>query len=216
MEVRIIADRHITVTSAQEPRVVVTNELSPQLTFWGVAWSEQLSLPELFKSWINKIELEFSDERTRISSDKMISNLDEGAVQMLATASYQWLEEVTPSKDQDALVEIGLIMRHQGSILIAALGHISIYGWKEGELFPILALADYADKNLKLPSRGVGLSSNCDFVFGSVPEKDLNSIVFCRGISRLPIKSQSLEEVIANTTQENFTQNFWICHVELS
>jgi len=198
-----------------EVRVPVVDSLvieSPPMLITTCSWSDEINITELQSVLVNKIELELSNERTRVSNSQDPSLRGDSGLFCLISGVEAFMGSYRLVSDDD-LVEFLVVVRLGYRILWSSLGHFSLHGVIGKKAFPILCCQDYSVSKLRIPRRGLGLSDKREVIYGEIGLADFDRIILAHGLT--PADIDLVSYLDQNVHNQNFEGPLWLCDLNI-
>lgn len=209
---KIINQKSFKNNELMVPVVSTFETKSPPMLISTCSWSDETNISELLSILVNKIELEFSNDRTRISNSQDPLLRRDSGLFLLISGVEAFLGSYRPASEDD-LVEFAVVMRLGSRIFWASLGHFSLYGVIEKKTYPIFCSQDYSYSKLRIPRRGLGLSDKREFIYGDFGFWDFERIILSHGFNCADV---DLISCLDQKGQEQiFDGPLWICDISL-
>jgi hypothetical protein len=183
------------VTSVETPRVHLVETHSPSSVSVFAKWSEDHSIEELHSAILNKIELELSDERTRIQSSSDLLLRGDSSLYMMISGIESFVETYK-SLSSDNLIEFSILIQSEYSYVWASLGHFALLGVRREEIVPLFVAQDYSYESVRIPRRGLGLSDKREVIYGEIGYKEYDKFLITHGVTFVPKSYTSIDSFL--------------------
>jgi hypothetical protein len=209
---KVTQEINLKFSNLMVPSVKLFEVKSPPLLVSFCSWSDDTNLEEISSMLVNKIQLELSDERTRVSSSPDPVLRGDSDIHLLVSGFENYLQNYR-SASEDELVEACILMRWHQRYMWAVLGHFSLFGFSNDQLTNIFASNDYSVSSLRVPSRGIGLSSKYEVCYGEFNSSEHKQIVMAHGLNHTNF--HYTKKCVSQPNLQEPVGTVWLCEVEL-
>jgi hypothetical protein len=210
---RVARETNLKFSDLMVPSVKLFEVKSPPLLIGLCSWSDFTNLEELSSVLANRIELELSDERTRVSNSPDPLIRGDSDIHLLISGFENYLQSYRPASE-DELVEVCILMQWHHRYLWAVLGHFSLFGISKEEcLTNIFAANDYSIAKLRVPRRGIGLSSKYEVCYGEFNASEHEQIVISHGLNHTQFDYK--KKCVLDPYAKELSGTVWLCEVKL-
>lgn len=192
---KVTSNYFLQVSHLRVPRVILYEVSTPPIVTHFCSWSQDTNIEDLHSNLINKIELELSEERTRIESSPDPALRGDPGLHLLISGVENFLAQHKPS-GEDELVEFCILMKLKFRYYWASLGHFSLYGVKASQSKAVFLANNYCIRELRVPRTGIGLSDKREVFYGEISFVDFDKVLIGHGLDTIGLDFVSCEETL--------------------
>jgi len=209
---KILKQHRIRTSNLVVPPVKTFEVKAPEVFSAYCSWSNDTNLDDLHQTLINKIEIEFSEERTRIQNNYNSKIAKDFDMIPLISGFENFIDEYKCISD-DELIELCLIMKIGQRYFWAILGHFALYTVTHSFMSNLFSVNDFSVPSLRVPGRGVGLSVKQEVCYGEIHSFDFSKLILAHGLN-FPVES-NLTDLESLDGNKQISGMVWLCEVEL-
>lgn len=210
MEMRINWFRGYTEGEIFLPPVFVKSYDESNIILLSLLWDGQnFNQEDFFNELIDKIQLEFFDEKTKVSKSSSVESSEDLNLFYESVNSHVFLE---PNQNKK-LVEFIIFKKLNEKVLVYSLGHFNVFHLKKDKTYSLLSLNDFSVDKYLLPSRGLGISDKSSVVTLELPLNEKEEFLIVRGLfvpSSLSFSQNDIDNLFLNN---NKIPSSWVFHL---